>query len=126
MVAEIADLDTKIAPPPGVRLVTVSDEVGVALLQRVHDEVFGGDHSGLHLELLARLAEAPDMVAAVVAMAGDVAVSSARLELRRGTAFAGLWGGCTLPSFQGNPSTGGVVTSLSRPGPRGGARPRQT
>ncbi len=25
-----------------------------------------------------------------------------------------------------NPSTGGVVTSLSRPGPRGGARPRQT
>jgi ribosomal protein S18 acetylase RimI-like enzyme len=101
MVAESAGLDTAIAPPPGVRIVAVSDEVGVALLQRVHEEVFGGDHSGLCSALLAQLAKAPDTVAAVVAMAGDVAVSAARAELHRGTEFASLWGGCTLPSFQG-------------------------
>ncbi len=120
MVAEIADLDTEIAPPAGVRLVTVSDEVGVGLLQRVHDEVFGGDHSGLMLALLAQLAEAPDTVAAIVAMAGDVAVSSARLELHRGTAFASLWGGCTLASFRGR----GLYRAPRRaPGPhRGRAR----
>lgn len=101
MVAELAGLDTETAPPPGVRIVTVSDEAGVSLLQRVHDEVFGGDHSGLCLSLLAQLAEAPETVAAVVAMAGDVAVASARVELHRGTEFASLWGGCTLPSFRG-------------------------
>lgn len=101
MVAELAGLATEIAPPPGVRIVTVSDEAGVALLQRVHDEVFGGDHSGLRLELVAQLAEAPDTVAVVIAMAGDVAVSSARAEFHRGTEFASLWGGCTLPSFRG-------------------------
>jgi ribosomal protein S18 acetylase RimI-like enzyme len=101
MVAETAALAAEIAPPPGVRIVTVSGEAGIALLQRVHKEVFGGDHTGLRLELLAQLAEAPDTVAAVVAMAGDLAVSSARVEFHRGTEFASLWGGGTLPSFRG-------------------------
>src|SRR5262249_41984997 len=81
MVAEVAGLDTNVAPPPGVRLVPITDDAGVARMKRVHEEVFGGDHAGLCNTLLSQLAEAPDTVAAVVAMAGDVAVSSARMEL---------------------------------------------
>jgi ribosomal protein S18 acetylase RimI-like enzyme len=101
MVAEVADLDTDVALPSEVRLLPVSDEAGVALLVRVHEEVFGVDHAWLYRALLARLAQAPDALAAVVAMVDDRPVSSARLELHPGTDFASLWGGGTLPSFRG-------------------------
>lgn len=38
---------------------------------------------------------------AVVALAGDVPVSAARMELVPGTRFAGLWGGGTVESWRG-------------------------
>ena len=101
MVAEIADLDLEVAPPDGVQLVPVSDEASIDRLARVHEEVFGTDHGRLAHELGARLADAPETMAAVVAMAGTRAVCSARVELHTGTAFASLWGGGTLPSFRG-------------------------
>ncbi len=108
MVAEVARLDTSAEPPPGVRLVPVTDAAGVALVVRVHEEVFGIDHGWLGRELLARLEETPDAVAAVVAMAGDRAVCSARMTFHRDTEFASLWGGGTLPEYRG----AGIYRSL--------------
>jgi ribosomal protein S18 acetylase RimI-like enzyme len=101
MVAEIADLDLSVEPPPGVRLIPVADEAGVGVMVRVHEEVFGVDHAWLGRALLARLAQAPDTLAVFVAMAGDLAVCSARVEFHGGTEFASLWGGGTLPAFRG-------------------------
>ncbi len=101
MVAEVAGLDTHVELSPGIALLPVSDEASAALMVRVHEEVFGVDHGWLGQALLAQLAEAPGSVAAVVAMAGDVPVCSARLELHPGTEFASLWGGGTLPAFRG-------------------------
>ncbi|MFJ5678899.1 GNAT family N-acetyltransferase [Streptomyces sp. NPDC093097] len=101
MVARTDDLATETALPEGVRLATVTGEEGVELLARVHAEVFGTPAAHLRHRLLTQLAQNPDALVMVVALAGEVPVSSARLELPAGTDFAGLWGGGTLPAWRG-------------------------
>ena len=101
LVAPLAELDLDVRLPAGVRLESVVDDDGIAALVRVHDEVFGGDHSRIGRELAAQLAADRGSVHAVVAMAGEVPVSSGRVELIRGTEFASLWGGGTLPAWRG-------------------------
>ncbi|MGW7005817.1 GNAT family N-acetyltransferase [Streptomyces sp. NPDC054933] len=101
MVAQISDLPTEVDPPEGIHLRTVTDPAGVDLVVDVHERVFGTDGSRLRHRLLAQLAEAPDTVTAVIAMAGDQPVCAARLELHPGTDFASLWGGGTLPTWRG-------------------------
>jgi len=108
LVAEIADLAPQQAPTAGVELVPVVDSAGVGALVQVHDEVFGGDSSGIGWTVLAGLAEQPSSVEAVVAMAGGKAVSAGRVEFSDGTDFASLWGGGTLPAWRGR----GVFRSL--------------
>ncbi|MFG2132887.1 GNAT family N-acetyltransferase [Streptomyces sp. NPDC048751] len=88
-------------PPEGVRIVPVTDAAGVDLVADVHEKAFGTDSERLRLQLIARLAADPDTVVAVVALAGDVPVSSARMELVPGTGFAGLWGGGTVEGWRG-------------------------
>lgn len=100
MVAEIASLAIDAMPPEGVRLLLVTDAAGVDMVIAVHEEVFGIDHSWLRSELLARLGT-PDAGAAVLAMASDRPVGSARVEFHAGTDFASLWGGGTLPEWRG-------------------------
>ncbi|MCX5383722.1 GNAT family N-acetyltransferase [Streptomyces sp. NBC_00083] len=101
MVARVADLARDPDPAPGISLHPVTDAAGVDLLAEVHEGAFGGDASRLRERLLAQLAAAPDTLVAVVAMAGDVPVSAARMEFYPGTDFAGLWGGGTLPGWRG-------------------------
>ena len=100
LVAEIAALALDTPPPPGVELRPVVDAAGVAALVSVHDEVFGDDHAGVGRALLAGLAREPAPVAGVVAFAGDVPISAARVEFHGGTDFASLWGGGTLPAWR--------------------------
>ena len=101
LVADVADLPLDVAPPPGVELVDVVDEAGAQALVRVHDEVFGGDHSAIGRHVLAGLARQPRTVAAVVATAEGRPVCAGRLELHHGTDFASIWGGGTLPEWRG-------------------------
>jgi ribosomal protein S18 acetylase RimI-like enzyme len=101
LVAEVADLALDPAAPPGIRLLPVTDLAGADLLVRVHEEVFGGDHTAFARALRARLTGAPDTVAAVVAMAGERPVCAARVEFHHGTDFASLWGAGTLPDWRG-------------------------
>jgi GNAT superfamily N-acetyltransferase len=100
MVAQIADLDLDVSPPDGVELVPVTDEAGVAAVVRVHDEVFGGDHEGVGAVIRDSFAVQPRPLQAVVAMAGPVAISAARVEFPDRSDFAGLWGGGTLPQWR--------------------------
>ncbi|MEG8275026.1 GNAT family N-acetyltransferase [Streptomyces sp. AHA2] len=88
-------------PPHGVRVVQVTDAAGVDLVAGVHEKAFGSDGSWLRHRLLARLTADPGGVVALVAMAGDEAVSAARLEFAPGTGFAGLWGGGTVEGWRG-------------------------
>jgi GNAT superfamily N-acetyltransferase len=85
--------------PDGIRLVQVTDEAGLDLMIELHDRVFGADPH-LRAALVAQL-RSPESTVMVVAMAGDEAVCSARVEFGAGTDFAGLWGGGTLPQWRG-------------------------
>jgi GNAT superfamily N-acetyltransferase len=103
MVAEIADLDLPVAEPAGVRMVGVDDPSGVEAMLGVHEEVFGAGsvHPGTVEAVRTALALQPRPIEAVVAWAGDVAVSAGRVEFHEGTEFASLWGGGTLPAWRG-------------------------
>ncbi|WP_367325387.1 GNAT family N-acetyltransferase [Streptomyces sp. HUAS ZL42] len=101
MIGEVAGLPLDAEPPEGVRVLAVSDAQGVDLVAVVHEKAFGTDSSRLRQQLLARLAADPDTVVAVVALAGDQPVGSARMELVPGTRFAGLWGGGTVEGWRG-------------------------
>ncbi|MFF1956346.1 GNAT family N-acetyltransferase [Streptomyces sp. NPDC058220] len=101
MVAETGDLSTEIELPEGVRLRPVTDAAGMDLLADVHEQAFGRADASFRQRLRDRLAEAPDTVSAVVAMAGEVPVSAARMELPPGRQFAGLWGGGTVEAWRG-------------------------
>lgn len=101
MIAEVADLTLDIEPPEGIRILPVTDRAGVDLVADVHEKAFGTDSSRLRHQLLARLTDDPDSVVAVVALAGDVPVSAARMEMVPGTRFAGLWGGGTVEGWRG-------------------------
>jgi GNAT superfamily N-acetyltransferase len=108
LVAEIADLDLNVSPPAGVELVPVTDAHGATMVVRVHDEVFGGDHAAIGSVIVTALESRPRPVEAVVAVAGDAAISAGRVEFPAGSDFAGLWGGGTLPGWRGR----GVFRSL--------------
>jgi GNAT superfamily N-acetyltransferase len=108
LVAEIADLELDVHPPPGVTLVPVYDEAAVDALVSVHTDVFGGDHSGLGRSFLRGLELAPDSAAAVVAVADREPIAAGRIEFHVGTDFASLWGGGTVPAWRGR----GVFRSM--------------
>ncbi|MHC3469936.1 GNAT family N-acetyltransferase [Streptomyces sp. 7R007] len=101
MIAEAATLDLDAELPDGIRLLPVTDAAGVDLVADVHEKAFGTDGSRIRHQLLARLTADPDSVVAVLALAGDVPVSAARMELVPGTRFAGLWGGGTVEGWRG-------------------------
>ncbi|MFF4094858.1 GNAT family N-acetyltransferase [Streptomyces sp. NPDC001834] len=101
MVAPVADLPTAVELAEGVRLRPVRYADDVELMVRAHERAFGTDGSRLRHLMLTRLAADPDHIVAVLAMAGDEPVSSARMELYPGTRFAGLWGGGTAPEWRG-------------------------
>ena len=107
MVAKVSDVPIGVEPPEGVQLRPVTDPAGIEMVEDVHRQVFG---TGLAIGrwLTAQLAAAPDAVVAVVAMAGDIPVSAARMELSPGAQFAGLWGGGTVPAWRGR----GIYRSL--------------
>jgi GNAT superfamily N-acetyltransferase len=108
LVAEVARLDLDVRPPAGVDLVPVAGADGAAAVVRVHDEVFGGDHAAAGAAITAALQSRPSPVQAVVATAGDVAISAGRVDFPDGSDFASLWGGGTLPAWRGR----GVFRSL--------------
>ncbi len=101
MVAEVAGLDLDVRPPPGVDVVLVDDDDGIAALTRVHDAVFGGEHSAIAADLRAGLAQQPRTVQGVLALADGEPVAAGRVDLTPGTDFAGLWGGGTIADWRG-------------------------
>jgi len=101
LVADIADLDLEVRVPDGIELVPITDAAGADGLVRVHDEVFGGSHARIGEAIVERLETEPDVIPAVLAMAGDRVVCGGRVEYETGTDFASIWGGGTLPEWRG-------------------------
>lgn len=100
MIGEIATMPA-FDPPDGVQIVAVGDEEGVDRLVAVHDAAFGRPAERYRDTLLEQLRADPDGTVMVLAVAGDVAVSGARLEMIPGSRFASLWGGGTVPEWRG-------------------------
>jgi GNAT superfamily N-acetyltransferase len=122
MVADIADVPLDHEPPDGVRLVSVTDAAGVALVIRVHEEVFGDDRGATGRAMLRQLEDTPPLLTPVLAMAGDVPVSSSRIDFHDGTEFASLWGGGTLEAWRGKGIYRAMVSYRARLAMRRGAR----
>ena len=101
LVAETDALALTAAPPPGVTLADITGPAGADELVWVHDEVFGGSHAAIGRAVLAGLDPEPPDVIGVVARAGTAPVAAARVDFPAGAAFAGLWGGGTLPGWRG-------------------------
>ncbi|MFI7298426.1 GNAT family N-acetyltransferase [Streptomyces sp. NPDC050121] len=101
MIGETSGQLVDVEPPEGVRIEPVTDRAGVELMVEANEQAFGRDGSWLRDLMRARLAAEPDAIVALLAMAGDVPVSSARMELIPGTSFAGLWGGGTVEAWRG-------------------------
>lgn len=99
-VPELAGLSVE--PPEGITLRVVTDEAGVDLMMEAHRRAFGADRPRIKDLMLNLLRDEPDTIEAVVAMAGDTPVSAARMEMRPGSPFAGLWGGGTVPEWRGH------------------------
>jgi len=100
-VTEIIEALGDTALPDGVTLRTVTDRAGVDLMAEVHEQAFGTSAARLRERLLDQFARQSATVSMILAMAGDVPVCGARMELYPGTAFAGLWGGGTVKEWRG-------------------------
>ncbi|WP_433699446.1 GNAT family N-acetyltransferase [Nocardiopsis sp. CA-288880] len=95
-------------PPEGIVLRRVGEPDDMRRVADMESRVWGGDWSWLGEDLAARTAEDPDGIVVLVAEAGGEVVSAAWLVFLRGTEFAGLWGGSTLPPWRGK----GIYRSL--------------
>lgn len=86
-----------------MRLDVVDVPAGVEVMLRVHEEVFGvgSVYPGVVEAVRTALQLRPRPVQAVLALAGDVAVTAGRVEFHEGTEFASLWGGGTQPTWRG-------------------------
>ncbi|MET7459097.1 GNAT family N-acetyltransferase [Nonomuraea sp. NPDC005501] len=101
LAAEAAAMAAEPRLPEGVVLRPAEDPAGIELLMEAHEQAFGIPAPGLRDQLLRRLAERPESMAAVVAMAGDRPISGARVDLDPDTEFAGLFGGGTVVGWRG-------------------------
>jgi GNAT superfamily N-acetyltransferase len=86
-------------PPAGIEVREVTDRAGIDDLVAVSNAAFGREEPWRADQLAGRLADPTQ--ALYVAYERGVAVSSGRLELAPGKAFAGLYGGGTRPDYQG-------------------------
>ena len=115
------DVDTPpYDPPPGVEVRQVSDHAGIMDLVAVSDAAFGRAEPWRAEQLSSRL-EDPTQ-ALFVAYDGGRAVTSGRLELAPGKAFAGLYGGGTVPDYQGRGAYRALVAARAAEARRRGHR----
>jgi predicted GNAT family acetyltransferase len=88
-------------PPDGVVLRQVTAGTDMHRIAEMESIVWGEDRSRLGDDLIRRVTADPDEIAVMVAEAGGRVISAAWLVFGRGTEFAGLWGGSTVPEWRG-------------------------
>jgi GNAT superfamily N-acetyltransferase len=106
--------------PDGIEVRQVTDRAGIDDLVEVSAAAFGRDEPWRAEQLAGRLADPTQ--ALFVAYDGGVPISSGRLELAPGKAFAGLYGGGTRPNYQGRGVYRALVTARAAEARRRGHR----
>ncbi|MFI4935697.1 MAG: GNAT family N-acetyltransferase [Caulobacterales bacterium] len=112
--------DLPLEAPAGIEIRRVSDAAGIADLVTANTLAFGAREDWRQAALEARLAD--PTVALYVAYAGGEPVSSGRLELAPGRAFAGLYGGGTAPARRGRGVYRALVAARAAEARRRGVR----
>ena len=102
VIAEVADLAGDSRPPEGVSLREVTSRVDFERIAALEQAVWGDqDQQSWLVDMLeSERAVDPDSLAIVVAEADATVVCAAWIRFERGTEFATLWGGATLPEWR--------------------------
>lgn len=100
--------------PDGVRLREVSNRPDLDRIARLKEAVWGDSRDWLADGLAKELAADPQGITVVVAEAGEEVVSAAWVRYARGTGFATLWGGSTLPAWRRRGIYRALVTYRAR------------
>ncbi|MGX1613884.1 GNAT family N-acetyltransferase [Micromonospora chalcea] len=86
--------------PEGVRLREVTSRADLERIAAMEEEVWREDRSHLVYGLAREIEADPQSITIVVAEAGETVVSAGWVRYQRGTGFASLWGGSTLPQWR--------------------------
>lgn len=105
MIGLAAEMAAEPVLPKGVTLREVSAAADMRAIADLHAAVWNEDAGWLAGELMRQVSESADEIAIFVAEAAGTVISSARVEFRQGTDFAGLWGGSTRIEWRGREST---------------------
>ena len=101
LVGVAKELQEEPALPAGLTIRQVTSDADLRAVAAMESTVWDDDWSWLGDDLIRRVNATPDAVAVLVAEAGGQVVSAAWLVHKPGSAFAGLWGGSTLPEWRG-------------------------
>jgi len=101
MIGEASALAVDVPLPQGVTLRRMTAEADVRALSAMQDAAFGDPVSDDMADALLRRLALDDGMELWAAESGGLIVSAGRLEPVRGSSFAGIWGGATLPEWRG-------------------------
>jgi hypothetical protein len=101
MIGPARRLAVEVSLPEGVTLRQVTEERDVRAMTALQNVVFGDPGSPEMDDALLRQLSLRDGMELWVAEADGRMLSAGRLEPVRGTEFAGIWGGATLPDWRG-------------------------
>lgn len=108
LILDLENAPPALLAPPAHAITRVTDADGVAQMMAQQGQVWGEDFRWLGERLTTDLQERPDTVSAYLVSIDGQVVSSAWIYFNHKSAFAGLWGGSTLPLYRGR----GVYTAL--------------
>jgi GNAT superfamily N-acetyltransferase len=101
VIAPVAEIADRPRLPDGVSLRDAADRHDLDRIAALEQTIWGDDHGWLAESLEAERDADPEALAIVVAEAGEAIVCAAWVRFERGTDFATLWGGATLPAWRG-------------------------
>lgn len=101
VIAPVAALSVEASTPEGVIVREVYERVDLERIAELENAIWGQDQGSLADSLERERAADPGGLTIVVAEAGDTLVCAGWVRFPRGTDFATLWGGGTLPGWRG-------------------------
>lgn len=100
VIARVAHVAATPVLPDGVSLREVTTRTDFDRIAALEAEIWGDDHSDVADMFESERDVDPDSISIIVAEVAGTVVSAAWIRFERGTEFATLWGGATLPDWR--------------------------